>query len=41
MTNLTVEELNELLKLTKDSDSIELKVSVPDDDHASASLALG
>ncbi len=41
MTNLTDEELNELLKLTKDSDSVEIKVSVQDDDHASASLALG
>jgi len=41
MINLTNEELGELLKLIKDSDSVELKVSVPDDDHASASLALG
>jgi len=41
MINLTDEELGKLLKLTKDSDSVELKVSVQDDDHASASLALG
>jgi len=36
MTNITVEEMNELLNLTKDSDSVELKVSVQEDDHASA-----
>lgn len=41
MTNLTDEEMSKLLKLTKDSDSVELKVSVQDDDHASAVRSLG
>ena len=41
MINLTDEEMSELLKLTKDSDSVELKVSVQDDDHASAARSLG
>lgn len=41
MINLTDEEQDELLNLTKDSDSVELKVSVQDDDHTSASRALG
>lgn len=41
MTKLTDEEVSELLKLTKDSDSVELKVSVQEDDHTSATQALG
>ena len=41
MTKITNEEMNELLKLTKESDSVELKVSVQEDDHTSAARALG
>lgn len=41
MTNLTDEEMKELLNLTKESDSVELKVSVQEDDHTSAVQALG
>jgi len=41
MSKLTADEKGELLVLTRGADSIELKLSVPDDDHGSASLALG
>ena len=41
MTKITDKEMNELLKLTKESDSVELKVSVQEDDHTSAARALG
>lgn len=41
MTTITNDKMNELLTLTKESDSVELKLSVQDDDHASAALALG
>lgn len=41
MKNLTGEELDELLTLTKGADSVELKLSVPEDDHSSTTLALG
>ena len=41
MDNLTHEERDELLKLTKGADSVELKLSVHEDDHSSTVLALG
>lgn len=41
MSNEIIDEQDELLGLTKGADSIELKISVPDDDHSSVILALG
>ena len=41
MSEITIDEQAELLKLSKSADSVELKVTVPDDDHSSTSLALG
>ena len=41
MNKLTADEQGELLALTKGADSIELKLSVAEDDHSSVSLALG
>lgn len=41
MSKLTAAEQDELLALTKGADSIELKLSVAEDDHGSVSLALG
>jgi hypothetical protein len=41
MEKLTGDEQNELLALTKGADSVELKLSVPDDEHGNASIALG
>ena len=41
MNNLTNEQRAELLMLTKGADSIELKLTVPEDDHSSTVLALG
>jgi hypothetical protein len=41
MSNVIRDEQGELLALTKGADSIELKISVPDDDHSSVTLALG
>jgi hypothetical protein len=41
MEKLTDDEQNELLALTKGADSVELKLSVPDDEHGNASIALG
>jgi len=40
MIDLTDEEQDELLELTKDSDSVELKVSVQDDEHTTTSRVL-
>jgi hypothetical protein len=37
---LTTDQLSELLKLTKDADSVELKLTVPDSDHRSTAAAL-
>ena len=41
MSQLSAEDLQELLKLMKGSDSVELKLTVPDADHRSAVAALG
>lgn len=41
MSKLTTDEQDELLALTKGADSIELKLSVSEDDLGSAALALG
>ena len=41
ISKLTADEQGELLALTKGADSIELKLSVAEDDHSSVSLALG
>ena len=38
---LSAEQLSELLRLIKGADSVELKLTVPDSDHASAVAALG
>jgi len=38
---LSDEQLKQLLALTKDSDSVELKVTVPESDHRSAVVSLG
>jgi hypothetical protein len=40
-TRLTDEQLEELLALVKDADSVELKLTVPESDHRSAMVALG
>ena len=37
---LTTDQLSELLRLTKDADSVELKLTVPDSDHRSPAIAL-
>ncbi|HEX2404700.1 MAG TPA: adenylate cyclase [Acidimicrobiia bacterium] len=37
---LTTDQLSELLRLTKDADSVELKLTVPDSDHRSTAIAL-
>jgi hypothetical protein len=37
---LTTDQLSELLRLTKDADSVELKLTVPDSDHRSTAVAL-
>ncbi len=41
MGTLTTEEQSELLMLTKDADSVELKLSIEEDEQGSAVLALG
>ena len=41
MSDLTGDKQDELLQLTKGADSIELKLTVPEDEHGSAVLALG
>ncbi len=38
---LSAEQLSEVLRLIKGADSVELKLTVPDSDHASAVAALG
>jgi hypothetical protein len=41
MSTLTADEQDELLALTREADSVELKLSVAEDDHGKASRALG
>ena len=40
-TTLSAEQLSEMLALVKESDSVELKLTVPEDHHRSTVIGLG